>query len=350
MRLTLTEDEFKANNRIDDATWKAADIEWSALLAIGNDAAARSGELSDNAAFYARALQRCPDVHSVRWRVKDPEHLMEKIVRKRAAKSEKYLNIDTTNYTQIVTDLIGLRALHLFKSQWSSIHEYVKDTWNQAEDPVAYTREGDSPEFVDTYKTQGCRVENHKQGYRSVHYIIKTMPLKEAITAEIQVRTIFEEGWSEIDHRVRYPNFSNSGLVLAYLATFNRLAGSADEMGEFVRALAAGVQMYENSLAAEKQHAQRHLARINELVQSLEAEKEKGAALDQKISELRTEVTALQSAEQALSSRKTQVVSSKNSDSGGEYSIFNQIMKDAAWTPNEGPITLMLKNVKKVRE
>jgi hypothetical protein len=54
---------------------------------------------------------------------------------------------------------------------------------------------------------------------------------------ELQVRTIFEEAWSEIDHRVRYPRVSDEELLEQFLAIFSRLAGSADEMGTFIKQL-----------------------------------------------------------------------------------------------------------------
>jgi len=293
----LTEANFRKQNGIDDTSWAAANIEWPALKAIGDDAAARAAEFAENAAFYARCLQRCSHVHSVRWRVKDPEHLMAKIVRKRADKkthNPKYDSIDATNYIQLVTDLIGLRALHLFKSQWRDIHGYVNDNWLLAETPIAYVRNGDAPELRQAYEDARCNVKPHPDGYRSVHYVIKTQPLKDIVSAEIQVRTIFEEGWSEIDHQVRYPNYSDNEMVRLFLSAFNRLAGNADEMGEFVRILAAGVEKYESDRAAGEEKEALHIKRIEELVQSLNSAQEKGAVLEEKINQLSAEVVALQ--------------------------------------------------------
>jgi hypothetical protein len=54
---------------------------------------------------------------------------------------------------------------------------------------------------------------------------------------ELQVRTVFEEGWSEIDHQVRYPVVTNAPLLEQFVTIFNRLAGTADEMGSFLKAL-----------------------------------------------------------------------------------------------------------------
>ena len=51
---------------------------------------------------------------------------------------------------------------------------------------------------------------------------------------EIQVRTIFEDAWSEIDHLVRYPNNKDNKLLNNYLLMFNSLAAQADDMGTFL--------------------------------------------------------------------------------------------------------------------
>jgi hypothetical protein len=59
-----------------------------------------------------------------------------------------------------------------------------------------------------------------------------------------------EEAWSEIDHRVRYPSFSDDRLLAAFLLTFNRVAGTADEMGSFVHALASALADFSRQRAA----------------------------------------------------------------------------------------------------
>ena len=57
------------------------------------------------------------------------------------------------------------------------------------------------------------------------------------IYTEMQVRTVFEEAWSEIDHIIRYPYDVNNPILNEYLSIFNRIVGSADEMGTFIKNL-----------------------------------------------------------------------------------------------------------------
>ena len=62
--------------------------------------------------------------HSIKGHVKSPEHLIEKIIRKRGAEhSYKYKYIDVTNYKNIVRDLVGIRVLIFAKEEWEKVFD-----------------------------------------------------------------------------------------------------------------------------------------------------------------------------------------------------------------------------------
>lgn len=237
----LTREQFLEKKRISEEVWEKSGCDWAVLRAIADDHVASHESLVATAELFARTLQRMDAVHSVRFRVKDVEHLLEKIVRKCAEDEpkEKYKAISVDNYHQVVTDLVGIRALHLFKDDCFAIDESIRREWRLYEEPVAYVRVGDSAEFRKELSDHGLQVQDHKAGYRSVHYVATTRPGKREVLVEVQVRTIFEEGWSEIDHTVRYPNFTDDPLIEYFLTIFNRIAGAADEMGGFVKLLSA---------------------------------------------------------------------------------------------------------------
>ncbi len=118
-------------------------------------------------------------------------------------------------------------------------------TWPRHEEPIAYYREGDPNEILDTFRENGLTPEKHEAGYRSIHYLIETQPTKDTYIVELQIRTLIEEAWSEIDHLVKYPYGTSNPIISNFLDIFNRLAGSADEMGTFIMRL-------ESSLAASR--------------------------------------------------------------------------------------------------
>ena len=144
-------------------------------------------------------------VHSVKSRMKDPEHLKDKIQRK--LKSGK--TIDENNLFIVVNDLIGVRVLYLYQDQFQLIHnellkkvDETKD-WMFVEAPKAYTWD---PETREYFEKLNIHTEVRDTYYTSVHYVIKPNNELSNITCEIQVRTLFEEIWGEIDHTINYPH------------------------------------------------------------------------------------------------------------------------------------------------
>lgn len=144
-------------------------------------------------------------VHSVKSRMKDPEHLKDKIQRK--LKSGKI--IDENNLFTVVNDLIGVRVLYLYQDQFQLIHnellkkvDETKD-WMFVEAPKAYTWD---PETREYFEKLNIHTEVRDTYYTSVHYVIKPNNELSNITCEIQARTLFEEIWGEIDHTINYPH------------------------------------------------------------------------------------------------------------------------------------------------
>ena len=52
---------------------------------------------------------------------------------------------------------------------------------------------------------------------------------------EIQGRTLFEEGWSEIDHDIVYPYNTDNEMLKDFSTLLNRLSGMADEKSSYFR-------------------------------------------------------------------------------------------------------------------
>ena len=189
-------------------------------------------------------------IHSYRYRTKEPEHLLEKIIRKRIERPEKYKYLDHTNFYKYVTDLIGIRVFFLYREDWIHFHRYITkrfendpeqyvvdrlrdfdedpDHYYIAERPKAYKRTGDSKIYNDD------EIDIITDGiYRSLHYIVKY----KGYYVEIQGRTLFEEGWSEVDHDIVYKEAQNDEMIRDYSGLLNRLSGLADEMSSYFRRL-----------------------------------------------------------------------------------------------------------------
>jgi putative GTP pyrophosphokinase len=144
-----------------------------------------------------------PVVHSVKARLKNREHLREKLSRK----WDDEAPINRGTIFERVTDLAGVRVLHLYQDQFPQIHSelmnkvnVLKD-WHLPEAPKAYTWDPESKLF---FEKLGVMVHIKESFYTSVHYLIKPRA-DSPVCCEIQVRTLFEEIWGEVDHGLNYP-------------------------------------------------------------------------------------------------------------------------------------------------
>lgn len=258
----------KYNIAIED--FKATKLKWEQLEGIFTDYLKEIPKLEDSAVYIFQRLMKMDGIHSVRYRIKDPEHLIAKIIRKKIEFPARD-NVTLENYKAIITDLIGLRALHLFKEDWLPIHNEISAIWDTKEKPVANYRKGDSDEYITWFIENGCEKKEHKFGYRSIHYIIETKPAKHTYYAEVQVRTIFEEAWSEIDHTIRYPYDQSNILFGQFSLILNRLAGSADEMGTFIQALKKESRIKEANYTSNLESYDKEVREKDRIIQELKA-------------------------------------------------------------------------------
>ncbi|OPY09545.1 MAG: hypothetical protein A4E66_01715 [Syntrophus sp. PtaB.Bin001] len=224
--------EFLNRYNISAKAFASTGISWEELEKVREHYLKTRDELEPTARGIVNILHKTEKVHSVSYRIKEPEHLMAKIIRKRIDKPQIVIDVD--NYRQRITDLIGIRVLHLFKEDWMDINSFIIKTWDLQKAPVAYVRRGDAAGYIDSFKTNGCLIKEHPYGYRSVHYLLKSTAAEWGEVSEVQVRTLFEEAWSSIDHHVRYPYEPRNILLNELLVILNRLAGSADEMGSYI--------------------------------------------------------------------------------------------------------------------
>ncbi|MEK7097439.1 MAG: hypothetical protein AAB906_01165, partial [Patescibacteria group bacterium] len=224
----LGKKDFLKKYNIDADKFDQSGIIWNDLAVIFNDYKTIVGDLEAIAQFTSHILNKSPRTHSTKYRVKSPEHLIEKIIRKTM---EKNAEISFADYREKITDMVGVRVLHLFKEDWREIDRFIKDKFDVIEGPRAHIKEGDDD---DSFAQNDCTIVRHSRGYRSVHYLVRAGLSKRQFIAEIQVRTIFEEGWSEIDHELKYPYIKNNLILERLLSILNNFAASADEMGSFI--------------------------------------------------------------------------------------------------------------------
>lgn len=200
-------------------------------------------------------LLNCPVVNSMKSRVKNPYHFIDKLVRK-VNRDVEYNSVTLENYHFYFDDLLGFRLIILYMNDWYKLHKLIleKYTCNQnnfcKKDslknfigttdsflislPEINIRNGDDEDiFRSKYGDSFEKNIILKKGryYRSIHYSI----FHKDYCFEIQLRSVFDEAWSEVDHDILYPVNLNSRECIEYSMLLNRITGFSNEMSSYFK-------------------------------------------------------------------------------------------------------------------
>jgi putative GTP pyrophosphokinase len=143
----------------------------------------------------ARVIEECLKkreikVHSVRHRAKQPSSFG----RKAATPSE--LDPNKPKYIEPIkeiTDLAGVRVITHFPGTLAEVDKLLSEEFDVVE------RSNKGLEFI----------EEERFGYQSIHYLVHVKPQSEyerfsGAVVEVQVRTILQHAWAEIEHDIQY--------------------------------------------------------------------------------------------------------------------------------------------------
>lgn len=219
---------------------KAANIDKDVLILIYRDYIKNQEILRQQAQYFGNILQLGDEINSIKWRVKDPLHLLIKIVRKRKeaiteGKASPYLKISVDNYKNIISDLVGIRAIYLFKENWAWVNEFILSNFSvcQNEKIAIYHAADDDLDFYLKRKDMSAEYSyeliERESRYRSTHYIIKAIA-PHSFNFELQTRTILDEAWGEIDHHIRYPNFEHHPELKRKMSILNGAISGCEEL------------------------------------------------------------------------------------------------------------------------
>lgn len=217
--------------------------------------------LEDVRQNFLKVLDSFENIHLQTSRVKTIDSLLGKIIEKRyqSLKNPKsgYVGINDTNYKDIVTDLIGMRVILNYRGNWQLIHQEILRTFrydetlfqNEGQDknaitlshpadgtnlvaqiPIAYYAENDD---CTEYQAYGLNAKLHKMGYRSIHYTVSF----QRVYIELQVRTIYDEAWSDCDHNYVYKHYDNpSYTALENIShILSDLTNISNDIGEYMK-------------------------------------------------------------------------------------------------------------------
>ena len=167
------------------------------------------------------------EVHSVTHRIKEESHLTRK------------LSQSTSGYDSLsdVTDICGLRIITYFAEEVDAVAEIIKQEF-----------EIDQENSIDKRQT----LDPDQFGYLSVHYIVSIAANRsvlpeyaglKGLKAEIQMRSILQHAWAEIEHDLGYK--SQRAVPRDVVRQFSRLAGLLEIADDGFSALRRSIRVYE---------------------------------------------------------------------------------------------------------
>ena len=156
-------------------------------------------------------------------RVKSFNSYYSKVLRLKAEEAEKSDFIP-------LTDMMGIRVICAFIEDLAEVEQQVKDNF-----------------IVREVEYKGAQQNFREFGYESIHILIAipddcmpkkpTLPLPESIVCEIQIRTILQDAWAEVEHELIYKTeFTPFDLPLKRkLASINASLSLADIIFQEIR-------------------------------------------------------------------------------------------------------------------
>ena len=162
-------------------------------------------------------------------RIKTESALRDKIISK-----NKYQHLDD------ITDILGCRILTLFESDVDRILELIEHTFEVIE-------------IVDKRKKN--RRGQIEFGYNSVHMVVKFTDARcqlveyskyQDIRFEIQLRTVLQHAWAEVEHGLGYKSFYEPPMDIK--RRLNRLSGTLELLDEEFESIRYEIALYNQSM------------------------------------------------------------------------------------------------------
>lgn len=192
------------------------------------------------AAEIRRLIEKDPSfplesTHLISHRIKGEERLIEKIATANTKVKDNAQVIALENYQSRVEDLLGLKIICLRPTDVEKVDRALRDL--ASEKRLVFVRKPVVRKpliFPARSKDRSSKteeVELHYEGYASVHYIVRLGRNSDALShlkklkAEIQLRTISEEAWGEIDHKYKYELIRSGKEMPADLSRTFRVVG-----------------------------------------------------------------------------------------------------------------------------
>jgi len=177
-------------------------------------------------------------VHRVRTRVKRVESVMDKILRR----PDVFTDGLSSDSFRKMNDTLGVRIILYFLSHLPLIDREIRKLDDKleissTEPPKAYLPK----DLTDQLSLMHLNPKQKESGYASIHYILRLrdseIPVEQRPWFELQVRTLVEDAWGEIEHVLGYkPEKRTSFAVKRQFQIISKQLAAVDEHFNFLHA------------------------------------------------------------------------------------------------------------------
>ena len=172
-------------------------------------------------------------IQFIKYRIKDEDSLRAKLERLTLSAENEEINepVSESNLFDRVSDLAGVRIIHLHTDQLKIIHSLILEILEEqqytiSDLPTAYYWD---VEYKELFENIGLKAKLRGSMYTTVHYdIIANQRTK--IKCELQVRSLVDEVWGEVSHRINYPTQSPSTTCQDQLKVLARLTSGCGRL------------------------------------------------------------------------------------------------------------------------
>ncbi|MBU2518514.1 MAG: hypothetical protein KKB57_13085 [Proteobacteria bacterium] len=175
-------------------------------------------DLIEKIIVQGRDEQNVP-IYITKCRIKSPDSIFLKTKRK------------TIENLPLLHDLAGVRVLCLFEQDLFPTHKYILKSLSDADYKLLnfklfnWPDDGEQQALIEDVRgfTKRKKFDNTKKdsGYKSIHYIYEKKNSKPGFYLEIQLRTLLQDVWGELEHSLSYkkgnihPHIKKSFALLA---------------------------------------------------------------------------------------------------------------------------------------
>ena len=167
--------------------------------------------------FEYRLKNKAP-IYLTKWRIKSPESI--------------YIKIKRNNYKSIeeINDILGFKVLCLFEQDIIPTHAFLIEVIDELGWELMKFESYNMNEDINNIlglelykKNQNIKTtfDRRASGYKSLHYLIQIKLGKKNHYMEIQLRTLLQDVWSELEHNIIYKKGKTNNYIKK---DFKRLA------------------------------------------------------------------------------------------------------------------------------